>query len=195
MAWLWQAVVLFAVTNIDDMVVLSLFFGRARGDRRSAIGVVIGQYIGFAVILTVSIAGGAVGALLPHRATSYLGLVPIGIGLWAGWRTWRERGAGPESAPARISVLAVASVTVANGGDNLGVYVPVFAEKSTAVVVGFAVVFLMLVAVWCTAGYLMTAHHRVAEQLDRWGSVIYPVALIVVGLVILVGGGAFGVSS
>lgn len=39
-------------------------------------------------------------------------------------------------------------MTLANGGDNLGVYVPVFATAGTAGIVTH-VVFLVLVGVWC----------------------------------------------
>ena len=37
---------LFAVTNIDDIVVLSLFFAQGAGHRGSAARVVAGQYLG-----------------------------------------------------------------------------------------------------------------------------------------------------
>ncbi|WP_199240603.1 hypothetical protein [Kribbella orskensis] len=43
---------MFAVTNVDDIVVLALFFGQAHEQGRAgAIRVVIGQYLGFAAIL------------------------------------------------------------------------------------------------------------------------------------------------
>ena len=38
-----QAVGMFVATNIDDLVVLTVFFGRARGDRAGAARVVAGQ--------------------------------------------------------------------------------------------------------------------------------------------------------
>jgi cadmium resistance protein CadD (predicted permease) len=60
--------------------------------------------------------------------------------------------------------LEVAAVTFANGGDNIGVYVPVFA---TAGVDGISV-------------------------LSRWGHILLPLVLIAIGLLILIEGGAFG---
>ena len=41
-----RAVVMFAVTNIDDLLLLALFFGQARR-RGAAAGIVVGQYLGF----------------------------------------------------------------------------------------------------------------------------------------------------
>ena len=55
-----------------------------------------------------------------------------------------------------------------------------------------AVVFLVLVAGLCVAGRAVAGHPTVARVLDRWGHVLLPVVLIVLGVVILVEGGAFG---
>lgn len=68
-----QAVGLFAVTNIDDIVTLALFFGQAVG-RTSVVRVIIGQYLGFAAILAASVVGALGAGLLPETATAYLGL-------------------------------------------------------------------------------------------------------------------------
>jgi len=130
-----QAAGLFAVTNVDDIVLLALYFGQAAGQRGPTLRVVSGQYLGFAGILGASVVGALGAGLLPESAIPYLGLLPLALGLRAGWRTWRERhntqddkewhkDATDRSAP---GVLAVAAVTFANGGDNIGVYVPVFA--------------------------------------------------------------------
>jgi len=51
---LCQAIVLFAVTNIDDIVVLSLFFSRGNRAPGSTRRIVTGQYLGFGAILAVS---------------------------------------------------------------------------------------------------------------------------------------------
>ena len=42
-----QATGLFAVTNIDDILILSLFFAQGAGHPGSATRVVLGQYLGF----------------------------------------------------------------------------------------------------------------------------------------------------
>ncbi|GAA3550293.1 hypothetical protein GCM10022222_37290 [Amycolatopsis ultiminotia] len=124
-----QAVGMFAVTNVDDLVILALFFGQAGDDRRAAVHVVAGQYLGFAAILATSIVGALGAGLLPDKAVPYLGLMPLLLGLRAAWQAWRERHADDELAKTGNgpAVLAVAAVTFANGGDNIGVYVPVFA--------------------------------------------------------------------
>ncbi|MFI1918000.1 hypothetical protein [Nocardia sp. NPDC020380] len=42
MSTVWQAIGAFAVTNIDDLVVLAVFFGQAPGNRGAAWRVVAG---------------------------------------------------------------------------------------------------------------------------------------------------------
>lgn len=46
-----QAAGLFAVTNIDDIVILAPFFGQGAGHPDSTRRIVLGQYLGFAAIL------------------------------------------------------------------------------------------------------------------------------------------------
>ena len=132
-------------------------------------------------------------AQLPDDATAYLGLVPIAIGLRAAYKTWKHRDDKPEPTTATaISAWTVAGVTLANGGDNIGVYIPAFATHSAGTLGSIAAVFLILVGVWCAAGYYLTAHHAITEAMQRWGHIIYPLALIAIGLIILMRGEAFG---
>ncbi|MFE3175794.1 cadmium resistance transporter [Amycolatopsis sp. NPDC059090] len=187
---------MFAVTNVDDIVVLALFFGQAAGSRGGTARVVAGQYLGFAAILAASVLGALGTGLLPAAAIPYLGLLPLALGLRAAWRVWREHRNSPEPEESATAggpgVFAVAAVTFANGGDNIGVYVPVFATAGAGSLVVFAVVFLALAAVWCLLGRLIASHPVVARALERWGRILLPVVLIGIGLLILVEGGAFG---
>lgn len=76
-----QAVGLFAVTNIDDILVLSLFFAQGAGLRHSTRRIVIGQYLGFAAILAVAIAAAFGATFLPEAAIPYR----------SGSRMWPQR--------------------------------------------------------------------------------------------------------
>ncbi|MDT7555672.1 MAG: hypothetical protein QOI68_142 [Pseudonocardiales bacterium] len=196
-----RAAGMFAVTNIDDILVLALFFGRCAGHRGAAVRVVIGQYLGFAAILVASLAGALGAGLLPRPAIAYLGLLPLLLGIRAAWGVWRDRlvtgpdagtGTGTGTGTADASVLTVAAVTFANGGDNIGVYVPVFATAGPAGLVGYSAVFLVLVGVWCGVGRFLATRPPVARTLARFGHLLLPAVLIGIGLLILVEGHAFG---
>ncbi|MFC4949239.1 cadmium resistance transporter [Pseudonocardia sp. GCM10023141] len=77
-----RAIGLFAVTNIDGIAVLALFFGQA-ANRRGVPRGVIGQYLGFAAILAAAILGALGAGLLSETVIPYLGLVPLVLGLRA----------------------------------------------------------------------------------------------------------------
>jgi cadmium resistance protein CadD (predicted permease) len=188
-----QAAGLFFVTNVDDIIVLSLFFARGAGRRGTTTRILAGQYLGFGGILLASVAVtfGA-GLFLPDSAIPYFGLIPLLLGLYAAWRTWRRGHDEDEVADKPLSVLLVAAVTFANGGDNIGVYVPVFLAVGTGAVAAFCVVFLGLVVVLVATARFVATRKPVAAALERWEHILFPLVLILLGLVILVEGGAFG---
>ncbi|WP_432992887.1 cadmium resistance transporter [Dactylosporangium sp. CA-233914] len=191
-----QAAGLFAVTNIDDIVVLALFFAQGAGHRHAARAVALGQYLGFAAILAVAVAAAFGATFLPEQIIPYLGLLPLALGIKAAVQTWRHRrdkeDLDPEAKQNGPRVLEVASVTFANGGDNIGVYVPVFATAGVGGMSVYVVVFLALLALWIAAGRYFATRPVIARALSRWGHILLPVVLIGIGVLILVEGGAFG---
>ena len=192
-----QAIGLFIATNIDDIIVLSLFFARGVGQRGTTARILVGQYLGFAGILgaSVLVTLGA-GAFLPPEVIPYFGLIPLGLGLWAAWQAWRNRGADDDDEAKvegkTVGVWTVAGVTFANGGDNIGVYVPVFLSVGPAAVVAYCIVFLALVAALVGLGKFVATRRPIAELLERWEHILFPIVLIGLGIFILVSGGAFG---
>lgn len=193
-----QAIGLFIATNIDDIIVLSLFYARGAGRRGTTVKILLGQYLGFGGILATAVLV-ALGArsFLPEGVLPYFGLIPLLLGLYAAWKAWRggdddddddEKVGGKP-----VSALTVAAVTFANGGDNIGVYVPVFATVSPAAVVAYCIVFLVLVAVLVVLARFVATRRPIAEVLERWEHILFPVVLIGLGVVILVEGGAFGI--
>ena len=88
---LLSAIGLFIATNIDDIIVLSLFFARGAGQKGTTLRILAGQYLGFMGILAaaVLVTLGA-GAFLPAEAIPYFGLIPLALGLWAAWQAWRS---------------------------------------------------------------------------------------------------------
>jgi cadmium resistance protein CadD (predicted permease) len=195
-AFILQAVPLFLVTNIDDIIVLSLFYARGAGQSGTTAKILAGQYLGFGAILAVAVlvAAGA-RSFLPEAAIPYFGLIPLALGLRAAWQAWRARDNDDDEGTAggaSLSVPTIAAVTFANGGDNIGVYVPVFATIGRTGIVAYCVVFLALVAVLVVLARFVATRKPIAEVLERWEHVLFPLVLIGLGIFILVEGGAFG---
>ncbi|MGW2709331.1 cadmium resistance transporter [Streptomyces sp. NPDC001356] len=190
-----QAAGLFAVTNIDDILILSLFFAQGAGRHGSAGRIVIGQNLGFSAILAVAVAAAFGATFLPESAIPHLVLLPLALGPKAAWQAFKHRhdeDDEQETSEGGPKALEVAAVTFANGGDNIGVYVPVFATAGVGGMSVYAIVFLILVALWCFAGRFFATRPIIAKALSRWGHILLPLVLIAIGLLILIEGGAFG---
>jgi cadmium resistance protein CadD (predicted permease) len=195
LAIIGRAAGLFAVTNIDDILILALFFAQGAGQTGSTRAVAAGQYLGFTAILAVAVPAAVGATFLPEAAVPYLGLLPLALGIKAAVQAWRHRNDPDEEAAATQRgprIMEVAAVTLANGGDNIGVYVPVFATAGIGGMAVHVLVFLVLVAGWVAAGRFLATRPAVAKALSRWGHVLLPAVLIGIGLLILVEGGAFG---
>lgn len=193
-----EAAGLFAITNVDDILVLSLFFGRSAGRHGAARQIAAGQYAGFTALLVLTV-GAAYGAtFLPEPAIAYLGLLPLALGLRAAWQAWkghqRSEDGEQQAKPSRDGprTLQVATVAFANGSDNIGAYLPVFAKTGITGITVYVVVFLVLVGIWCAAGWYFATRPVVVKVLGRWGRILHPLVLIALGLFILIQGGAFG---
>ena len=188
-----QALGLFLVTNIDDIIVLSLFFARGAGHRGTTAKILAGQYLGFGGILLTSVAVtlGA-GLFLSDDAIPYFGLIPLLLGIYAAWQAWRHDEEEEDGGDRSSSAWMVAVVTFANGGDNIGVYVPVFLAVGTGALVAYCVVFLALVAVLVLVARFVATRKPIAEMLERSEHILFPLVLIGLGLVILIEGDAFG---
>lgn len=179
---------MFAGTNIDDLVVLTALFltVRTRGVPR-AWEVVVGQYLGFAVLVVIS-AGAAAGLVaVPGAWVGLLGLVPLALGIRG---LWRARSAGRDGFdPVASGLLGVTAITIANGADNLSVYVPVFHALRAGQVLLTTAVFFVLLGLWCAAGAALGGYAKVVAVLERAGPVLVPAVFIVIGAWILVAAG------
>jgi cadmium resistance protein CadD (predicted permease) len=189
-AHLWTSAVVFAATDIDDLVILTAFFADARL-RRGAI--IAGQFLGIGALTAASAIAALAALAEPPHWPSLLGLVPLSIGLWKSWELIRRRGADAddEAEDARRAagrpgsqLLAVAAVTIANGGDNLSVYIPLFASTPWGVPV-FVTVFAIMTALWCAIAHAFVRHPTGAALMQRTGHMILPVVLIALGIWIL----------
>jgi cadmium resistance protein CadD (predicted permease) len=173
---LGASVTTFALTNIDDACLLTVLFAQRIPARR----IVAGQYLGFTVIVVVSLLGAFAALAVPSRWVGLLGMVPIALGFR---HLLKQSGAGPQGASA-MGIASIALITFSNGVDNIGLYVPFF-------IVGRAYLWLILVAyalligLWCIGSRLLGSHSLVLGVVDRWAHRVMPIVFIGLGLMIL----------
>jgi cadmium resistance protein CadD (predicted permease) len=178
------AAVLFAGTNVDDLIVLSLLNTASRASGRPRrFQIWAGQYAGFGALVAVSLAAGRGLSLVPGRWLWLLALLPLGLGGWQLAQAIRAHRRGEEPpVPTPGGVAGIAALTIVNGADNVAAYTPVFATGTAVEITVTLAVFAAGVAMWCLAGGWLTRHDRITAMAERYGKWILPIAFILIGL-------------
>jgi cadmium resistance protein CadD (predicted permease) len=181
------AVTLFVSTNFDDLIVVIGFFADRRFRTRD---IVAGQYAGLTVLFLVSAAGSLLSLVIPGVYLGLLGIFPIVIGIRKLSGLRHDASEPQNNSPG--SVAGVALVTIANGGDNIGVYMPAFVVHSGSEIGVIAMVFVAMTALWCMLAHWMVNRPGLGAPLRRYGHILSPLVLIGLGILILRHAGTIG---
>lgn len=188
-----EATTAFSATNIDDLFILMLFFSRLN-ESFKAWHVVCGQFLGIAVLVAVSLLSLLGRIALPGEWIGLLGLFPISLGLsqLAESLDTPETSRGTTTEPDHSSaeglmagILGVSALTIANGSDNISVYMALLANSDPLRLRVFLVVFAVLTGLWCLLAFGLSQTSAFAEPLRRLQRDLAPVLLIVIGALVL----------
>lgn len=188
------AILVFISTNVDDIFLLAAFFADKKLTART---IVFGQLLGIGALVAVSALVAWLSMALPEGWISLLGFVPLYLGLKQIQSLWSDSDDSVEDDEIQgrerqmeggvsSQLLAVAGVTIANGGDNIGVYIPLFAN-SLATIPLFVFVFGLMTLFWCFLGHVLVNNKLFGHWIRRYGHKILPIVLIYLGIDILRG--------
>ena len=189
MQTIFASIIAFITTNIDDIFILVLFFSDLKLKNRN---VILGQYLGIGTLIVLSFIGSFVGLFIDIKYIGLLGIIPIYIGIKS-LVALRNQNADETEIALKAGhsgnhiqqTLSVASITVANGGDNISIYIPLYATLTNSGKVTMTVIFLIMTAVWCLiAGYLSN-HPAVKRSIEKYGHILTPFVFILLGIYIL----------
>ena len=138
----------------------------------------------------MSLVGFAARFAVPASWISLLGIVPILIGIKK-LTELRQKGEPEPTTMRGFSTLSVAAVTFSNGGDNIGIYTPLFASVDLHRLLVTLVVFFLLLVLWCLLGYFLGNISTVRRVIERYGHALVPFVLMGLGIFILVHSGVF----
>jgi cadmium resistance transport/sequestration family protein len=187
MELLITSIIAFASTNIDDIFILMLFFANKEYQTKQ---VILGQYLGIVALILISLIGSLIGLLFDQKYIGLLGLLPIYFGIRSIIKLFQNKRES-EQEETRLDTrksnktFSVAAVTFANGGDNIGIYIPLFATlliHQKAIMIS---IFLVMVAVWCLVAWYLSKHRTIARTIEKYGHIITPIVLILLGIYIL----------
>ncbi|WP_315889766.1 cadmium resistance transporter [Kovacikia minuta] len=80
---------------------------------------------------------------------------------------------------------------MANGGDNIGIYIPLFANSSLRELIVILGVFLIMIGIWCAIADQLTQHPLLSQALTCYGHRLVPFILIGLGIFIFIDSGTY----
>ena len=185
------AAILYIATAVDLLVILLIFFARAK-TRKEYRDIYIGQYVGSVTLIVVSLFFAFVLNYVPEKwILGLLGLIPIYLGIKVaiyGDSDGEER-AKKELNEKGLSKLVgtIAIVTIAScGADNIGLFVPYFVTLSVTNLLITLFVFLILIFFLVFTAQKLANIPGVGEIVEKFSRWIMAVIYIALGLFIII---------
>lgn len=185
------AAILYIATAVDLLVILLIFFARAK-TRKEYRDIYIGQYVGSVTLIVVSLFFAFVLNYVPEKwILGLLGLIPIYLGIKVAIYDdcEGEKRAKKELNEKGLSKLVgtVAIVTIAScGADNIGLFVPYFVILSVTDLLITLFVFLILIFFLVFTAQKLANIPGVGEIVEKFSRWIMAVIYIALGLFIII---------
>lgn len=179
-------IVAFVATNIDDLFVLILFFANRDYNNNQ---IIMGQYLGVSSLILISMLGYFFKFIIPMSFIGLLGIFPILIGIKSliDLRNENEiNGLDRNIKSKKSSIFTVALISFINGGDNIGVYIPLFATLGISQSLIIVIVFLIMIMIWCLISYYLTNHKIIGDKIRDYGHMVFPFVLVALGMYIVI---------
>lgn len=183
------SIVSFVGTNIDDIFIGTLLYSEANSRSQSR-SIVIGKYVGIGLLVAISILGAFGLSFVSDEYIGLLGVVPIALGVKEIISYARNKNGKDSELKRKTSsfLLRVVFITVANGADNIGVYIPLFAGYEFWQLLIAVAVFTLMIALWCFLSRRLVDWSILKNILSRYRHIIVPSVYIALGAYILAKG-------
>ncbi|MEB3325540.1 MAG: cadmium resistance transporter [Cyanobacteriota bacterium] len=192
-----EATTAFSATNIDDLFLLMLLFSPGESTRRPW-QVVCGQYVGISVLVAVSLLSLLGRIAFPEGLIGLLGLFPINLGLSQLGETFCKESLSAPLTPSPdeteentlaegvlAAIIGVATLTIANGSDNISVYMAMLANSDGLRLPVILATFALLTGLWCLLAWWLTKTPVLQEPLQRFRRDLAPLLLVGIGALVL----------
>ncbi len=173
------SILTFSSTNIDDLLLLSLFFSLPRP---RYLNIILGQYLGMSGILLCSFLTAWIGSSwLPVSTLRYLSILPIIMGAWMLWQKHKTQHSSQEPV-LNDQILPIAVMVLSGGSDNISVYIPLLAQMNWKGQIELILTYLFLTGAWCGFAFLLTTNKFVRKYLEPFTPKLLPYIFILLGL-------------
>lgn len=188
-----SAIGVYISTSIDYLIVLIILFAQLSQNKQKW-HIYAGQYLGTGLLVGVSLVAAYVVNFVPEAwMVGLLGLIPIYLGI-----RFAIVGEGEEEEEEEEEIIerleqskvnqlfwTVTLLTIASGGDNLGIYIPYFASLDWAQPLVALLVFAIGVIIFCELSQVLSAIPLISETIEKYTRIIVPLVFIPLGLYIM----------
>jgi cadmium resistance protein CadD (predicted permease) len=83
-------------------------------------------------------------------------------------------------------IFAISLITIANGGDNIGIYAPLFGTLSLFNLILIIGIFIIMTAIWLLISYKISNMKIIKNKIKKYQEKIIPWILIGLGIYIII---------
>lgn len=187
-----SAIGVYISTSIDYLIVLIILFAQLSQNKQKW-HIYAGQYLGTGLLVGVSLVAAYVVNFVPKAwMVGLLGLIPIYLGIRFAIVGEGEEEEDEEEIIERLEqskatqlFWTVTLLTIASGGDNLGIYIPYFASLDWAQTLVALLVFAIGVIIFCELSRVLSSIPLISETIEKYERIIVPLVFIPLGLYIM----------
>ena len=185
-----SAIGVYISTSIDYLIILIILFAQLSQSKQKW-HIYTGQYLGTGLLVGTSLVAAYVVNFVPEEwMVGLLGLIPIYLGI-----RFAIVGEGEEEEEEIIERLeqsksnqlfwTVTLLTIASGGDNLGIYIPYFASLDWSQTLVALLVFAIGIIIFCELSRVLSSIPLISETIEKYERIIVPLVFILLGLYIM----------
>ena len=186
-----SAIGVYISTSIDYLIVLIILFAQLSQNKQKW-HIYAGQYLGTGLLVGVSLVAAYVVNFVPEAwMVGLLGLIPIYLGI-----RFAIVGEGEEEEEEEIIerleqskanqlFWTVTLLTIASGGDNLGIYIPYFASLDWVQTLVALLMFAIGIIIFCELSRVLSSIPLISETIEKYKRIIVPLVFIPLGLYIM----------
>lgn len=178
-------------TSIDYLVILIILFAQGSQNKQKW-HIYAGQYLGTGLLVGASLVATYVVKFAPETwMIGLLGLIPIYLGIRLAIFGEGEEDEDEEiidrleQSRANQMFWTVALLTIASGGDNLGIYIPYFASLNWSQIIMVLIVFAIGIIIFCELSRRLSSIPLISETIEKYERIIVPLVFIPLGLYIM----------
>lgn len=193
---IFSAIAVYISTSIDYLFILLIIFSQSQ-TKKGTTHIYWGQYLGTGILVAVSLFAAYILNFIPKDwIIGLLGIIPITLGLHVAFNGDEDE--NEDELADKINhrdstrlFWTVTLITLASGGDNLGIYIPYFTALSPSEIMIVLTVFAISVSLLCFISYRLANISYLSETLEKYERIIVPLVFIGLGIFILIENGTF----